>query len=88
MMMPSPPGFPTCGVDVEIWFPVVNGPNVAGLIDDHGRLTHHWDEAWAALVVDRTTARRYAVTLRCLPKAPCSLSAVILDRLHCDPEAD
>ena len=31
----------TDGVDVEIGFPVVNGPNIAGLIDDHGRLTHH-----------------------------------------------
>ena len=37
---------PACGVDVEIWFPVVNGPNVSSLIDDHGRLTHHWYEAW------------------------------------------
>ena len=35
----------TDGVDVEIGFPVVNGPNVAGLIDDYGRLTHHWYEA-------------------------------------------
>ena len=36
---------PTEGVDVEIGFPVVDGPNVSGLIDDHGRLTHHWNEA-------------------------------------------
>jgi hypothetical protein len=33
-------------VDVEIGFPVVNGPNVASLIDHHARLTHHRDEAW------------------------------------------
>ena len=33
-------------VDIKIGLPVVNGPNVAGLIDDHARLTHHWDEAW------------------------------------------
>jgi len=33
-------------VDVEIGLPVVNGPNVAGLIDHHARLTHHRDEAW------------------------------------------
>jgi hypothetical protein len=33
-------------IDVEIRLPVVNGPNVAGLINDHARLTHHWDEAW------------------------------------------
>jgi len=31
-------------VDVHIRFPVVDGPDVASLIDDHGRLTHHWDE--------------------------------------------
>jgi len=36
---------PTDGVDVEIRFPVVNRPNVSSLIDDHGRLTHHWYEA-------------------------------------------
>jgi hypothetical protein len=30
------------GVGVEIGFPVINGPNVSCLIDDHGRLTHHW----------------------------------------------
>jgi len=33
-------------IDVEIGFPVVNGPDVAGLIDHDARLTHHWDEAW------------------------------------------
>ena len=38
-------GIPTDCVDVEIRFPVVNGPNVSSLIDDHGRLTHHWYEA-------------------------------------------
>ncbi len=32
-------------VDVEIGLPVVNGPNVTGLIDHHTGLTHHWDEA-------------------------------------------
>jgi len=31
-------------VDINIGFPVVDGPDVASLIDDHGRLTHHWDE--------------------------------------------
>ena len=37
---------PTNGVDVEIGFPVVNQPKVAGLIYvDVGR-THHGDEAW------------------------------------------
>jgi len=36
---------PALGVGVEIGFPVVNGPNVSCLIDDHGRLTHHWYKA-------------------------------------------
>ena len=31
-------------VDNNIGFPIVNRPDVASLIDDHGRLTHHWDE--------------------------------------------
>jgi hypothetical protein len=31
-------------VDIEIGFPVVNGPNVSCLIDDHCRLSHHWYE--------------------------------------------
>ena len=75
------------GVDVEIWFPVVDGPNVASLIDHHTRLTHHWDEAGRrAWTVQRH--RHCAVTLRYLPKALCSLSAVILGRLRCDPEED
>jgi hypothetical protein len=34
-------GISTDCVDIEIGFPVVNGPNVSCLIDDHGRLTHH-----------------------------------------------
>ena len=37
-------GVPTDCVDVKIGFPVVNGPNVTGLVDDHRRLTHHWNE--------------------------------------------
>ena len=42
----------------------------------------------AALAVahNRTTVRRYAVTLRCLPLARYSLFAVILDRQRCGPE--
>jgi len=31
-------------VDNNIGFPIVDRPDVASLIDDHGRLTHHWDE--------------------------------------------
>src|SRR5439155_515160 len=31
-------------VDINIGFPVVDGPNVASLVDDHRRLTHHWDK--------------------------------------------
>src|SRR5437667_8704978 len=31
-------------VDINIGFPVVDRPNVASLIDDHSRLTHHWDK--------------------------------------------
>src|SRR5204863_10220984 len=31
-------------VDMNIGFPVVDGPNVASLVDDHRRLTHHWDK--------------------------------------------
>ena len=34
----------TDGIDEEIGFPVVDGPNVAGLIDAQGCLTHHWNE--------------------------------------------
>ena len=33
-------------VDNNIGFPVVNGPNVSGLIDGYRGLTHHWYEAW------------------------------------------
>jgi len=48
---------PTDGVDVEIGFPVVNGLNIAGLIDDNRRLTHHWYEAgwpwWLTVTVQR-----------------------------------
>ena len=41
-------------IDVEIRLPVVDGPNVAGLIDHHARLTHHRDEAWlSACTVQR-----------------------------------
>lgn len=36
---------PTEGVDAEIGFPVINGPDVAGLIDAKRGLTHHWYEA-------------------------------------------
>jgi hypothetical protein len=32
-------------VDVEIWLPVVEGPNVTSLIDHYTRLTHHREEA-------------------------------------------
>lgn len=34
----------TGGVDIEIWFPIVDGPNISGLIDNDGGLTHHWYE--------------------------------------------
>ena len=48
---------PTEGVDAEIGFPVVNGPNVSGLIDDNRCLTHHWYEAgrpwWLTVTVQR-----------------------------------
>src|SRR6266536_4757157 len=37
-------GILTDGIDVEIGFPVVNGPNVAGLIDQDACLTHHRDK--------------------------------------------
>ena len=33
-------------VDVEIGFPVVNEPKIAGLIYVNLGATHHWDEAW------------------------------------------
>ena len=39
---------PTDGVDVEIGFPVVNGPNVAGLIYVDIGATHGRDKAWRA----------------------------------------
>src|SRR2546430_17044391 len=57
-------------VDINIRFPVVDGPDVASLIDDHGRLTHHWDETGrSALTVQRlsivqqhfATCRRHRV---------------------------
>jgi len=32
-------------VDIDVGFPVVDGPNVASLIDDDFGLTHHRDEA-------------------------------------------
>ena len=35
----------TNSVDVEIGFPVVNGPNISGLIYGYRRLAHHWYEA-------------------------------------------
>ena len=42
---------PADGVDVKIGFPVIDGPDVAGLIDDHGGLTHHryetGERAWS-----------------------------------------
>ena len=48
---------PTDGVDVEIGFPVVNGPKVAGLIYVDVGQTHHWDKAgrpwWMAVTVQR-----------------------------------
>jgi len=50
-------GILTDGVDIEIGFPVVNGPNISGLIDDNRCLTHHWYEAgrpwWLAKAVQR-----------------------------------
>jgi hypothetical protein len=46
------------GVDVEIGFPVVNGPNVAGLIDVDVGATHGWDKAWRAWWIAVTVQRR------------------------------
>jgi hypothetical protein len=50
-------GISTDSVDAEIGFPIVDGPNVAGPIDAHGRLTHHWYEAgrpwWRTVTVQR-----------------------------------
>jgi hypothetical protein len=50
-------GILTDGVDAKVGFPVVNGPNVSGLIDGHGGLTHHWYEAgrpwWLTITVQR-----------------------------------
>jgi hypothetical protein len=37
---------PTDRVDVEIGLPVVEGPDVAGLIYVDLGQTHHWNEAW------------------------------------------
>src|SRR5262249_53449565 len=40
-----PAGVPADGVDIKSGLPVVERPNVAGLIDAQRRLTHHRDEA-------------------------------------------
>ena len=48
------------GVDVEIGFPVVNGPKVAGLIYVDIGQTHHWDEAWRPRWL-AVTVQRHAV---------------------------
>ena len=54
-------GIPTGGVDVEIRFPVVNGPNVSGLIDGQCSLTHHWYEAGRPWWVLTKTVQWHAV---------------------------
>jgi len=37
-------GILALGIDVKIGFPIIDGPDVAGLIDNHACLTHHWSE--------------------------------------------
>src|SRR5436305_35386 len=51
---------PTDGVDVEVGFPVVNGPNVAGLIYVDIGATHGRDEAWRRRWI-AVTVRGHAV---------------------------
>jgi hypothetical protein len=64
-------------VDVEIGLPVVDGPNVAGLIDQHARLTHHWDQAgrlgaWSGSGPRLTTSTWNSVARRA--KSPITLN--------------
>ena len=51
---------PADSVDVEIGFPVVNEPKIAGLIYVDLGATHHWDEGWRPWRLP-ITVQRYAV---------------------------